>query len=651
MAFPYQPLGSNEIRLLRPLPQSSPSDLHFEILHVPLHLSPSYAALSYTWGPPGDTHEMRLNGHQFRIRQNLWEALRQTRISKLTSKYLWVDAVCINQGNEDDALCERSIQITLMKQIYEQAAQILVWLGTAENAVNNQLAFSMMSRFEKLSRNVMSKSRPYRPWWLLPSKPNTGGKDLAALALLVGASKDKKVFDVPGSETHRGWQGIISLWKKPWWTRTWVFQEATIPERATTFVLSGVYTLPFSSKVRFMCGDRSTDWPTLSATSSVAASLASNPSIDAAFLANAYKSFFQIWDLRRQRAHRLQISFLDLVQTFRHTGCADPRDKVYAPLCLAADDVRHNIIPDYLNKSVLDVYLDVVRYYLQKPGHELDFLGYAHFNPDERTVETPQGRKSILPSWVPNFAANADMVPIPKALHIAEDANRKNMLFIDTRGIPDGRDKLVPPYRPIGDFTSRSFIEGRQLHVGGVMIDKLKDIIVNDGPDLEQIRAVGMQKGRQWAFEANHKYFTGESFENAINRTTVLDLVWSEEIKPTERGNMLDLTFLRRPRSELSIEEYQQQLNMRIAQRQTSALRNLGRTYQLFLAMIPDTAVVGDTIWALAGGQALYVMRRPNADTEQYQYVGECYVHGLMDGDIARRLHIGELNMRDISLV
>ena len=35
--------------------------------------------------------------------------------SKLIDQHLWVDAICINQGENDDALNERSVQILLMK--------------------------------------------------------------------------------------------------------------------------------------------------------------------------------------------------------------------------------------------------------------------------------------------------------------------------------------------------------------------------------------------------------------------------------------------------------------------------------------------------------------------------------------------------------
>lgn len=163
MGFQHEPLDPNSVRLLKPLSKSSHC-LSFEVFHVPLTSNPQYAALSYTWGSPGDTDDVMLNGNPFPIRKNLYDALRQLQDSKWVDKYLWVDAICINQGTDQNALHERSIHITLMKQIYEQAEKVLVWLGKPENENNNRLAFEKLKYFKKVYFNRLLKAYPYRPW-------------------------------------------------------------------------------------------------------------------------------------------------------------------------------------------------------------------------------------------------------------------------------------------------------------------------------------------------------------------------------------------------------------------------------------------------------------------------------------------------------
>jgi hypothetical protein len=110
-------------------------------------------------------------------------------------------------------------------------------------------------------------------------------------------------------------------------------------------------------------------------------------------------------------------------------------------------------------------------------------------------------------------------------------------------------------------------------------------------------------------------------------------------------------SFLVKPRTELSLIEYQYQMNMRYAIGSASISRDVGLSQMSYLLMIPNTAVVGDVVWALAGGQALYILRPTNRETNQYRFIGECYAHGLMDGEIVRRLQVGEARMEDISLI
>jgi hypothetical protein len=92
-------------------------------------------------------------------------------------------------------------------------------------------------------------------------------------------------------------------------------------------------------------------------------------------------------------------------------------------------------------------------------------------------------------------------------------------------------------------------------------------------------------------------------------------------------------------------------MNARNAQAKASVSRNLGLSQKMYLLMVPITAVVGDLIWALAGGQVLYTLRLVNREKNQYRFIGECYAHGLMDREILRRLQLGEARMDDISLI
>jgi hypothetical protein len=66
------------------------------------------------------------DGLRLDITQNLYAALWQLREDDRTQP-LWADAVCINQLNTP----EKTAQVRVMREIYEQANLVISWLGNA----------------------------------------------------------------------------------------------------------------------------------------------------------------------------------------------------------------------------------------------------------------------------------------------------------------------------------------------------------------------------------------------------------------------------------------------------------------------------------------------------------------------------------------
>ena len=115
-------LGSHEIRLLRPVTINE-RVLSFTVRETIREAAPSYTAVSYTWGEGPPSEVIHLDGQRFRVRKNLWSCLDHLRHdSAATGDLLWVDAICINQANDN----ERNSQVLLMDQAYRDAASVLV---------------------------------------------------------------------------------------------------------------------------------------------------------------------------------------------------------------------------------------------------------------------------------------------------------------------------------------------------------------------------------------------------------------------------------------------------------------------------------------------------------------------------------------------
>ena len=97
-----------------------------------------YITLSYAWGPTyldGSHHDNQLicDGRVLRITTNLHSALQRIRKKMWSGPLrlhgrvppLWVDAVCINQGD----LKERSSQVAQMASIFRKSLLLVIWLG------------------------------------------------------------------------------------------------------------------------------------------------------------------------------------------------------------------------------------------------------------------------------------------------------------------------------------------------------------------------------------------------------------------------------------------------------------------------------------------------------------------------------------------
>ena len=79
--------------------------------------------VSRTCGGAADEHKsIKIDGKLFSVHQNLYCFLR-TAIRSHSEEWLWIDALCIDQGN----LNERNHQVGMMGSIYAQARKTLVY--------------------------------------------------------------------------------------------------------------------------------------------------------------------------------------------------------------------------------------------------------------------------------------------------------------------------------------------------------------------------------------------------------------------------------------------------------------------------------------------------------------------------------------------
>ncbi|KAK5734910.1 hypothetical protein LTR17_008543 [Elasticomyces elasticus] len=134
----YDGLSAGQFRLLR-LAANEKCDViicGLQTFTIASPHCPSYRAVSYVWGPKTSTTPIYISSqgnalqgettHGYRpLRsQNLYDLLSQLR-QEQSHCWLWIDALCINQDDDD----ERSQQVKIMGDIFRAANTVLAWLG------------------------------------------------------------------------------------------------------------------------------------------------------------------------------------------------------------------------------------------------------------------------------------------------------------------------------------------------------------------------------------------------------------------------------------------------------------------------------------------------------------------------------------------
>ncbi|KAH7127969.1 heterokaryon incompatibility protein-domain-containing protein [Dactylonectria estremocensis] len=198
-----------ETRFVRIHPGSTGDDLQAELFSKSLNQFDDFFALSYTWGSSTKSQvAIRLNGINFAITDNLWTGLTKlrSRFCKSEPVTVWIDAISINQDDTE----EKNYQVPMMKDIYSSAGRVVIWLGDGDATLDRTMEF-----LEQIPQQV-------------DDLPAVFGDldDLSILSKVAGLEAEKMVA------------GFLDLCNRPWFRRTWILQEVALPI-ATPLVLCG----------------------------------------------------------------------------------------------------------------------------------------------------------------------------------------------------------------------------------------------------------------------------------------------------------------------------------------------------------------------------------------------------------------------------
>ncbi|KAK4221303.1 hypothetical protein QBC38DRAFT_134839 [Podospora fimiseda] len=619
-------------------------DLPLQILPIKARYNwGDYIAMSYTWGDPTPEHTILLNGHEVKVRTNLYTMLEQLRTSpelKRPSIKIWIDALCIDQDDH----AEKEIQVGKMDLVYKNALSVCVWLGPPP------------------STNAFNAALDVAQEWLTGHR-DTATKDMPDLF----RNTTELVFNALRTVST----ALVNL---PYWARLWTTQELVLATSLMfwygdrRFTPQDIKILSRAPESWSMMNTKTPNPP-----NSIYVSRA-NILKDAGWKHSMNKLSFR--DRRPGSTDAIDMGLT--IQISRNCLATDPRDKVYGILALLPVQLAKTIRLSYSSsQTAWDTYTDFSRSWILHAGN-LNIWNYF-FDALHFTVSGD----THLPSWVFDLGAQAHDATLP---------------ICSTSGVmPDGLDfhgRANADRRQKPTFSH----DGRILYCEGIIIDEVKSLSFSYIQSTQE-QALSSYF-RQFGLETAHSQpiqpqsFVDEHTKAALARVIhmdpeydylssdgcLLNLFWRSETN-SALHTMIDTT-----QAEEDINESMARAATKLALatahavlHQNSNFKIRGIPLQAFftspdgrfrpngtterdlrklalgrfcttkgekIGKVPERTEIGDKIVVIFACNSPVVVRRKG---DHYRVLGTCFVDGLMMGEAVGMLERGEVKAEMIS--
>jgi hypothetical protein len=348
--------------------------------------------------------------------------------------------------------------------------------------------------------------------------------------------------------------------------------------------------------------------------------------------------------------HDNRFSFIYELHRAGHMNVTDPRDRVFAMLGHYAIRKGHNselkeLEADY-KKSVEEVYADVAKRALTGDTESLITLAAVQHKTLTSPVESSQKRQAKLPSWVPDWRArHGHIMSEPTTPHCASGLKKPDLRI----------SASAPEVLSINGIKIDSIEDCSEPLEKGAFHERKSDEEKNTRPAVETLWTdiCGNTNG----FRLSDKYASGEESSFFAYAQTLsngcMAIYWQNHA--TERYSDVPIeTWLAHAAAYLmktvdsaaispelcGLAEKGDAQKWSRAATGASTHRRFARTSRGYYVMGPQAMEKGDIICVLFGGKMPFCLR-PCLGSQYYLLVGECYIHGFMNGESVDMLEGG----------
>ncbi|KAL8341092.1 hypothetical protein RB601_006954 [Gaeumannomyces tritici] len=357
--YTYEPidLSKKAIRLLRLFRAVDPEDdikceIFQSLLDEDQALNVEYEALSYTWsdatdeGPrPGEAPGPKRILIQviddlctLHVTENLYMALKHLRLPD-SDRILWIDAICINQDENENEKGEKNHQVGQMNIVYSSAENIIIWLGPGSSAIT-QLFYASAKLHEHAAQQCLLRGQTRLEMWKT-----------------VWRSLDRLSGGSAPLLTEHSYDALRTVLRRPWFGRVWVIQEVALARKAT-----------------IMCGRVST--PT--------SSFALMPSLLGVEVPEQVQALLDVMPSPVRKEERSwwneKRDLLAVLRKFGNCSSSKAHDRIYALLGISADP--HAIKPKY-EAAEQQVVGDVLKFIIFEHGDLPEGVNFPKWSVDE----------------------------------------------------------------------------------------------------------------------------------------------------------------------------------------------------------------------------------------------------------------------------
>jgi len=557
-----------------------------------------YTALSYVWGSPQfDVKFHTADGNEILITKSLSCALQHLR-AESESVWLWIDQLCINQADTR----EKEQQIPLMGLIYRHATNTVIWLGE-EGGDDPAIAFTTLHR---VFSSLQFSAREFTP-------------------------KDFKQLVLPEAEDV-AWYEVRQLFRRPWFKRLWVIQEAML-----------------SVDLHVKCGKSTVAWDDLAGWcgsmeySGFLRWLETDTEVDS--MHSQEKEGLQpplggsvIMELQKER-YLFSVNesagltrILSVLVSTRYAQSYEPKDKIYGVLAIAPN----HISPDYSNNvSARQVYMEACLPMIPKSlfsllccvDHETPLK--PSWIPDWSSPRVTESLGHSTKSWAlyqaggPKFHPETGMA-FPFDYHLSDDKTTLTLPGKDFDSISSLGPILSNPVLDIDHPTEGNKIWVTWAEMANSYRSYPSDCTVFDA--FWQTLVAG--KDDLGNAKAPAEY--SEAFSLVLDSATgKMPSLPGQTYSPRRQKGFFTLDNLRSRRPRKTLEDLRKSFAI------ATQNRRFAITAKGYFALVPRGAVAGDRICAFETGHVPFVIRQSKSgEREGFELLGECYVHGVMGGEV-----------------